>query len=309
MSIWMARLVRLRWLIVVLLLLVAGVLVISYRHWDDRLSFWIYEQQVSAAEQSQSIWLPGYKAVLQGKPLQGLDEVSGLTYSAASNTLFTVTGYDPQLIELSLDGQVMRRIDLHGFSNPEGVEMLADGRLAIIDERKRTLTTFKLGALTRSLEFANYPSFDLGFADAGNNGFEGIAWDSRNKRVLLGKERGPLGLFSLPFPGEDGATGALQPIGTGHLFLRDISSLTYDARTGNSLVLSDESRLLLEVDSQGEPVSFISLAMGMNGLRSGIKQAEGVTMDAAGNIYIVSEPNLFYVLHKEPATEQPAQAD
>jgi uncharacterized protein YjiK len=311
MSIWIARLVRLRWLILLLFLLVIGLLVVSYRHWDDRLAFWVQQQQVGDAEQQASIWLPGYKAVLQGKPLQGLegDEVSGLTYSAESDTLFTVTGKHPQLIELTLDGQVMRRIDLHGFANPEGVEMLSNGRLAIIDERKRTLTTFKLGALTRSLEFADLASFDLGFADAGNKGFEGIAWDSRNERVLLGKERGPLGLFSLPFPGEDGAAGALQPVASGHLFLRDISSLTYDARTGHALVLSDESRLLLEVDEQGEPVSFISLSGGMNGLTRGIAQAEGVTMDAAGNIYIVSEPNLFYVLRKEPVAEQPADAD
>lgn len=302
MSGWLSRLWRPR--LALLLVLIAVVLVVNYRHWDDRLSFWFKEQQVSAATQQQSVWLPGYRAVLQGKPLQGLgdEEVSGLTYSPESDTLFTVTGKNPQLIELTLDGQVMRRIDLHGFANPEGVEMLSGGRLAIVDERKRTLTTFKLHALTRSLEFADYPSFDLGFAGAGNKGFEGIAWDSRNERVLLGKERGPLGLFSLPFPGEDGAAGVLQPMSSGHLFLRDISSLTYDARTGHSLVLSDESRLLLEVDGQGEPVSFISLSRGMNGLHGGIEQAEGVTMDVRGNIYIVSEPNLFYVLRKEPAS-------
>src|SRR3989344_4819381 len=289
MSIWITRLVRLRWLIVLLFLLTVALLVANYRHWDDRLSFWVQQQQVGVAEQQQSIWLPGYRAVLQGKPLQGLedDEVSGLTYSAESDTLFTVTGKYPQLIELTLDGQVLRRIDLLGFANPEGVEMLSEGRL----------------------EFADLPSFDLGFIDGGNKGFEGIAWDSRNERVLLGKERGPLGLFSLPFPGEDGATGTLEPISSGHLFLRDISSLTYDPRTGHALVLSDESSLLLEVDALGEPVSFISLSRGMNGLRGGIEQAEGVTMDAAGNIYIVSEPNLFYVLRKDPVAEQPAVAD
>jgi uncharacterized protein YjiK len=301
---WFSSLMRPRWW-VLLLLLVAMILLAGYRHWDDRLHFWFKQQQTSPAEQQASIWLPGYRAVLQGKPVQGLedDELSGLTYSAASNTLFSVTGKNPQLVELTLDGQVIRRIHLHGFSNPEGVEMLADGRLAVIDERKRTLTTFKLDALTRSLEFADLASFDLGFAKAGNKGFEGIAWDSRNERVLLGKERGPLGLFSLPFPGEDGAAGALQPLPSGHLFLRDISSLSYDARTGHALVLSDESRLLLEVDAEGEPVSFISLSGGFNGLRRGIKQAEGVTMDAAGNIYIVGEPNLFYVLSKLPAAD------
>lgn len=301
-----SSLLRPRWW-ALLLLLMAVILLAGYRHWDDRLRFWFKQQQASPAEQQASIWLPGYRTVLQGKPVQGLedDELSGLTYSAASNTLFSVTGKNPQLVELTLDGQVIRRIHLHGFSNPEGVEMLADGRLAVIDERKRTLTTFKLDALTRSLEFADLASFDLGFAKAGNKGFEGIAWDSRNERVLLGKERGPLGLFSLPFPGEDGAAGALQPLPTGHLFLRDISSLSYDARTGHALVLSDESRLLLEVDAEGEPVSFISLSGGFNGLHRGIKQAEGVTMDAAGNIYIVGEPNLFYVLSKLPPADLP----
>ncbi|MBU0902107.1 MULTISPECIES: SdiA-regulated domain-containing protein [Pseudomonas] len=311
MSIWIAPRGPLYRRILLVVLLAAGLFSASYLHWDDRLAFWAKEQRVNADEQAQSIWLPGYRAILQGKPLQGLEneELSGLTYSAETNTLFTVTGKRPQLIELTLTGEVIRRIVLHGFANPEGVEMLSGGRLAIIDERKRTLTTFKLGALTHSLEFADLASYDLGFADAGNKGFEGIAWDGRNERVLLGKERGPLGLFSLPFPGEEGAAGTLQPMTSGHLFLRDISSLSYDARTGHALVLSDESRLLLEVDEQGEPVSFISLARGMNGLQRGIAQAEGVTMDADGNIYIVSEPNLFYVLRKEPASAPPAQAD
>ena len=90
----------------------------------------------------------------------------------------------------------------------------------------------------------------------------------------------------------------LQALNAESLFVRDISSLSYDARTGHSLVLSDESQLLLEVDASGHPVSFISLARGMNGLKQGIGQAEGVTLDADGTIYIVSEPNLFYVLRK-----------
>ncbi|NQD95897.1 DNA-binding protein, partial [Pseudomonas sp. CrR25] len=206
-----------RWLALLPVALAAALLV-DYLHWDDRAWFWFKEQRVSAEAQRASIWLPGYRAVVQGKPLAGLeqDETSGLTYNPASDTLFTVTGKNPQLVELSLAGEVLRRIPLHGFSNPEGVEVVSDGRLAIIDERRHTLTAFSLAADALSLDARDYQSIDLGFADAGNKGFEGIAWDARQQRVLLGKERGPLGLFSLPFPGEDGAVGALQSLPAGH---------------------------------------------------------------------------------------------
>lgn len=299
MSALLSRLPRLRWLTLAGLA-VGAALLVDYLHWDDRAWFWLKEQHLSAEAQRASIWLPGYRVVLQGKPLAGLeeDETSGLTYNPASDTLFTVTGQNPQLVELSLTGEVLRRIPLRGFSDPEGVEVVDGGRLAIIDERRRTLTAFSLADDALSLDARDYQAVDLGFADAGNKGFEGIAWDSRQQRVLLGKERGPLGLFSLPFPGEDGAVGTLQALPAGHFFVRDISSLSYDPRTGHTLVLSDESRLLLELDAAGEPLSFISLSGGLHGLHRGIEQAEGVTMDAAGNIYIVGEPNLLYVFSK-----------
>jgi len=295
----LSRLPRLRWLTLAGLAAGAAAL-INYLHWDDRAYFWLKEQRLSIAEQQASIWLPAYRVVLQGKPLAGLEEgeASGLTYNPGTDTLFTVTGKNPQLIELSLGGEVLRRITLSGFSNPEGVEVVDGGRLAIIDERQRTLTAFSLADDALSLDARDYQAVDLGFADAGNKGFEGIAWDSHNQRVLLGKERGPLGLFSLPLPAEDAVPGTPQPMSAGHLFVRDISSLSYDAHTGHSLLLSDESRLLLELDAAGEPLSFISLSGGLHGLHRGIEQAEGVTMDAAGNIYIVGEPNLLYVFSK-----------
>lgn len=297
--------------LLLLLLVVVSALLVDFLRLDERARFWLEEGRRSVAEQQASIWLPGYRVVVQGRALAGLarDETSGLSYNPASDTLFTVTGRNPQLVELSLAGEVLRRIPLTGFSDPEGVEVISGGRLAIIDERRRSLTVLTVDDDTRSLDAGDYPSFDLGFADSGNKGFEGIAWDSLNQRLLLGKERGPLGLFSLPFTGEDGTAGTLQTLPSKRAFVRDISSLSFDARTGHSLVLSDESRLLLELDGQGRPVSFISLIGGLNGLHRSIKQAEGVTMDAAGNIYIVGEPNLLYVFSKDAPVVLPTQVE
>lgn len=180
--------------------------------------------------------------------------------------------------------------------------MLSDGRIAVIDERRGQMTIFRLSPDTTFIDGATLDSISLGHQNAGNKGFEGVAWDARNQRMLLAKERSPFGLFSLPFPeldkGDSITPQALLELPSDQVFMRDFSSLAVDQRSGNVLVLSDESRMLLELDAQGNPVSFISLAMGFNGLTRSIKQAEGVAMDSAGTIYIVSEPNLFYVFKK-----------
>ncbi|MDY0250523.1 MAG: SdiA-regulated domain-containing protein [Pseudomonas sp.] len=289
-----------------LLIVCMGLLIgsLRYWHWDDRVLFLWQERNTSIQQQSDSIWLPGYRAVIQAKPLAELAEAetSGLSWSPLSNTLFAVTGKIPKLIELSLEGDVLREVELRGFSDPEGVEVLSDGRIAIIDERRGQLTAFYLPLDAQFIDGETLPRISLGTMASSNKGFEGIAWDGRNQRMLLAKERSPFGLFSLPFPdlaeGVNAPLQTLQELPSEQVFMRDFSSLAIDQRTGHLLVLSDESRMLLELDKQGNPISFISLAVGFNGLTRSIKQAEGVAMDGRGNIYIVGEPNLFYVFKK-----------
>lgn len=284
-----------------LCLILAGVFLAGrLLHWDDQLELYWQEQFVSAEQRAVSIWLPDYELKLE-TTLVGLeeDETSGLTWSAETGTLFTVTGQNPQLVEFSPGGVVLRRIVLTGFSDPEAVEALGDGRLGIVDERRRLVAVFRLAPGVESLDLADLATYDLGFEGAGNKGFEGLAWNPLSRRMLLAKERDPQGLFELPFPGEDGAAAVLQALPDQPLLVRDISSVTIDPRTGHTLMLSDESRLLVELDLQGRPRSFISLLGGLNGLVEGIDQAEGVAMDERGNIYVVAEPNLFYVFSRK----------
>ncbi|MBU2014334.1 MAG: SdiA-regulated domain-containing protein, partial [Gammaproteobacteria bacterium] len=258
-----------RWRLIVaaiLLLLFIALLVASrLLHWDDQLQLYWGERSVSAEQRAASIWLPDYELTLE-TTLAGLEdeETSGLTWNPLTGTLFTVTG--EQLVEFTPSGVVLRRVALTGFADPEAVEALGDGRLAIVDERRRLVAVFRLELGVESLDLDDLASYDLGFADAGNKGFEGLAWNPRTQRLLLAKERDPQGLFELPFPGEDGAAGALQAVPKQGLLVRDISSVAIDPRSGHTLMLSDESRLLVELDLQGKPRSFISLFGGLNGL-------------------------------------------
>ncbi|WP_252271937.1 SdiA-regulated domain-containing protein [Pseudomonas subflava] len=285
-------------LVAILALFVA---LIRYLHWDDQTLLWLKEQNMPAADRAASIWLPGYQARIEGKPLRGLeeDETSDLAYSPLTGTLFTVTGKLPMLVELSRTGEVLRRIALKGFSNPEGVAVLENGKIALTDERKRNLSIFELTPQTRELNLADADPYDLGFPDAGNKGFEGIAWDPAQQRLLLGKEREPTAMFSLHSDGQHLRDQALQPLPSYGLGMRNLSALSVDPRTGHILALSAQSRLLLELDEKGEPISFISLIGGSSGLEDRIPRAEGVAMDEDGTIYMVSEPNLFYVFRKD----------
>ncbi len=293
-----------RWRLIlnaVVLLALATALIAGYLlHWDDQLRLYWDEQHVGAEQRAASIWLPDYELVLETR-LTGLeeDETSGLTWSPLSGTLWTVTGQNPQLIEFTPAGLVLRRIRLNGFSDPEAVEALGDGRLAVVDERRRLVAVVNPEPGMESIDLDDLAVYDLGFADAGNKGFEGLAWNPRTQRLLLAKERDPQGLFELPFPGEDGAVGVLEALPRQPLLVRDISSVAIDPQSGHTLMLSDESRLLVELDRQGKPRSFMALFGGLNGLIHGIDQAEGVAMDGEGNIYVVGEPNRFYVFSRK----------
>lgn len=289
----------LRWPFGLAVAAVIGYGVAVAMHWDDRGLLWVKERFESTAEQSESVWLPNYLVDIDAKVLPGMedDEASDLSFNPRTRTLFAVMGKNPFLVELSLDGDVLRKIPLDGWENPEGVAVLEDGQLAIVDERRHDLTLVKVDAHTMSLNRTDFQSYDLGESVKKNKGFEAVAWDPMRQRLVIGEERPPK-LFTWSSDGRSPLKGEKQALPNDELDLRNLSALGVDPRTGHLLALSADSNMLLELDEQGQQVSFMTLLGGFNGLEDTVPRAEGVAMDDQGNLYMVSEPNLFYRFRK-----------
>ena len=283
-------------------LLAAGFAAQHYRLFDRT---WFNLSLLWQPANPNAINLGDYRAVLQGRVIEGLeDNVSALTYDPVRKSLFTVTNKNPELVELSLDGRIVRRIKLTGFGDAEAIEFIDENTYVITDEYTQRLIKVKIDEATRELNAADAEQLTLGISPSGNKGFEGLAYDSAGKRLFVAKERDPMLIYEVRgFPHDNPqqpyATHVItNPRRDARLFVRDLSSLQFDERSGHLLALSDESKLLLELDISGRPFSTLSLKKGRNGLQESVPQAEGVAMYDEGTLYLVSEPNLFYVFKK-----------
>ncbi|WP_130900343.1 SdiA-regulated domain-containing protein [Pseudomonas sp. Sample_11] len=303
----MRRLARPKPLILVLLMIVLIALIaigqylrLFERAWFNLHTLW---QPLS----SEAIGLDQYRVTIEARPIEGLDDdVSALTYDPVRKSLFTVTNKNSELIELSLEGKILRRIALVGFGDPEAVEYISADTYVITDERQQRLIKIHLEADTTFLDAEDAEQMTLGVHMSGNKGFEGLAYDSVGKRLFVAKERDPMLIYEVHgFPHfKPDKTYAVHVINNpkrdAGMFVRDLSSLQYDERSGHLLALSDESRLIIELDVDGRPLSTMSISGGRQGLQKTVPQAEGIAMDDDGTLYLVSEPNLFYVF-KKPA--------
>jgi len=301
----MRRLARPKPLILVLLMIVLIALIaigqylrLFERAWFNLHTLW---QPVS----SEAIGLDQYRVTIEARPIDGLDDdVSALTYDPVRKSLFTVTNKNSELVELSLEGKILRRIALVGFGDPEAVEYISADTYVITDERQQRLIKIHLEADTTFLDAEDAEQMTLGVHMSGNKGFEGLAYDSVGKRLFVAKERDPMLIYEVHgFPHfKPDKTYAVHVINNpkrdAGMFVRDLSSLQYDERSGHLLALSDESRLIIELDVDGRPLSTMSISGGRQGLQKTVPQAEGIAMDDDGTLYLVSEPNLFYVFKK-----------
>lgn len=262
----------------------------------------------SQSVSQQSLALGRYRADIQALPVEGVnDDLSGLTYNPETGTLFAVINGAPLLLELSVEGEVLRRIPVQGVRDMEGLTHVGGNQYVIAKERDQRLLLVTITDATRELDLSSVPSLVVALDEPGNKAFEGVSWDQANGRLLVVRERDPLRVLAVRGFVDAVAGEALnlditeiKSEGSSYLFMSDLSSVSVHPGSGHVLLLSDESHMVVEYDAAHTPLSLLGLWRGMSGLSKTVPQAEGMAVDDHDRIYIVSEPNLFYRFVPEP---------
>ncbi len=235
-------------------------------------------------------------------PAGPASEASAITWNWDTDTLFVLGDEGDALVEVNKQGQQLSAMTLTGFDDTEGITYVGSGRFVITEERLQDayLLTYSGGG---SVARSSLSSASLGDT-VGNVGVEGLSYDPATGGFVFVKERLPqaVSTASIDFTAGTATVSSLFTPSLNVLDLSDVQvlrtvpGLAGTADADHLLIFSQESSRLLEVSRSGAVLSsfdFSALA----------SDAEGVTIDADGVIYVVGETPAMYVLTPPPIPE------
>lgn len=253
-------------------------------------------------EQESTVNLKQYSLTLWRKPIEGvIADASGLTYSRKTKSLFLAVDQPPKIVELSLKGRVKRQMLLSGFDDTEGITWIEGDSFAVVEEQRGNIVLIEITADTKSIDYTKATKFAVDSIPMGNLGLEGLTYDPAGKRFFAVKKMEPIRIYEIRLPakkiGKAEVTSPfnIEEVGLG---LRDLSGVHYDTRTGHLLLLSQESKCVVECTVGGREVSRLYLKAGIAGLDHSPFKPQGITLDKRGNLYLCSEPSAFYVFSR-----------
>jgi uncharacterized protein YjiK len=243
---------------------------------------------------------------------------SGVTYNPNTDTLFVVDNGVSHIYEYNLSGTFRRTITTTGFDDAEGIVWMGGDRFGLLEEKNAHISLVTISPTTSALTKSALPLADIIRPDlvpndpslgslnpTGDNvGLEGIAYDELLDRFYLVKEK------STGTPGDygvnvfaverNGAASVLFNPSVAHgasttpltSLAIDISDAHFDPVSRNLLLLSHESRRVIEVKLTGEVVGTRTLPG---------TQLEGVTISPDHKqMFIVGESREFFRYETSP---------
>ena len=269
-------------------------LLLDYGDLDDKYLFNISSDNLKKIDTQKSLNVEFLKVITEIK-----DNLSGITYSPKTDTLFAITNAPRFVYELSKKGEILRTIELLGFNDTEDITYIEDDLFAIVDEENKTFYVVRIKENQTSINiFESIKQVKLDYNYFENFGLEGITYNKSKDEFYLVNERLPKKVISVEglMSGKTLKIKTLDNLIKNNYYLSDLSAIHFDNIKEELFLLSDESKILAMVNQEGDFISFFDIKA--DPYLSKMIHPEGVTTDNDGNIYIVGEPNIFLSLSK-----------
>lgn len=208
----------------------------------------------------------------------GAREPSGLAYDPDKDALWVVEDNGGGIYLIQKRGEdilgavIFKSEDLEGIAyNPESKTFF------LAEERKRfILEVDKKGKIVRTIDVPIV--YDYGDV---NYGFEGVTFDPATKHLFIANEKNPVAVLEVTLNAEI--------VNSFDVDADDVSGICLDNKTGNLLVISEESNALMEYTKDGKLVSTFMLD---------VSKPEGIAIDKDGLLYIVCEETQHLYVYK-----------
>lgn len=262
-------------------------------------------------ERTPSEIKPSYSAVLQRQPIQGIRSPQGLTYNKDTQTLLTVLENKQAIAELDLCGHVIRRVQINTPYMLEEVTALSSDMVLLSFGNTNTIALLQLPTGSATVDGSSALLLDV--RDEGGNRVEveEIAWDSDGKQLFLANKEYPPRIYQTSFH-PDYWKGLIRGARTLRIsewlsskqilpFMPDITALAYSEAKRELLILSDETREIISVSTEGRVRAYLKLDKGSANLQERVRSPEGMAIAKDASIYLISDPADSYIYRFYPS--------